>query len=203
MPHTHNPYQTSKSAFDADVHKQQPVAKSGDKTLAERFRTKLCRNFVATGVCPYDTRCMFAHGEALLRTKEDNLRDGLTSEEAIKYFKREEMLAAETLQRSISRSQVAQFTPRTSKYATPYPQGCSCGCHDSYGVPHRAAYLPPPPSPSCFDLPYMPMMDGNNQWTGTAMYYDADDDVNSEPSTEVNSVIADDARSPSKLNEIF
>jgi len=56
--------------------------------LAERFKTKMCRNFVTTGVCPYEQRCMFAHGDDELRTKDMNLTDQLTTEEAIKNFQR-------------------------------------------------------------------------------------------------------------------
>ena len=56
--------------------------------LAERFKTKVCRNFVETGACPYFFRCMFAHGDHELRTKQMNMADGLYTEEAIKAFKR-------------------------------------------------------------------------------------------------------------------
>lgn len=56
--------------------------------LAERYRTKMCRNYLTTGECPYEVRCMFAHGEHELRTTEMNVRDGLITEEAIKSFQR-------------------------------------------------------------------------------------------------------------------
>jgi len=56
--------------------------------LAERFKTKPCRNYLTTGECPYQHRCMFAHGDVETRSKEQNLRDGLTSESAIKEFQR-------------------------------------------------------------------------------------------------------------------
>ena len=56
--------------------------------LAERYKTKVCRNFVSLGCCPYETRCMFAHGEEELRNAEMNLCDGLITEEAIKSFQR-------------------------------------------------------------------------------------------------------------------
>jgi len=68
--------------------KKQTPLPDGDKVLAERFRTKLCRNFTETGSCPYESRCMFAHGDHQLRTTELNLQDGLTNEEAIRQFKR-------------------------------------------------------------------------------------------------------------------
>ena len=56
--------------------------------LAQRFRTKLCNKFAECGSCPYLHRCMFAHGEAELRTAGQNVADGLVSEEAIRAFKR-------------------------------------------------------------------------------------------------------------------
>ncbi|EKF32274.1 hypothetical protein MOQ_003879 [Trypanosoma cruzi marinkellei] len=57
--------------------------------LAERYKTKFCRNYVLTGICPYQRRCMFAHGEYELRTPEMNIRDGLVTEEAIRLFRRQ------------------------------------------------------------------------------------------------------------------
>lgn len=63
---------------------------SGSKSiLAERYKTRPCRNWTANGFCPYEERCMFAHGEEELRTKEMNYADGLTTEEAIKQHQRE------------------------------------------------------------------------------------------------------------------
>jgi len=56
--------------------------------LAERFKCKMCRNYVVNGACPYESRCMFAHGEHELRTMEMNLKDGLITEEAIKSYQR-------------------------------------------------------------------------------------------------------------------
>eukprot|EP00388_Colpodella_angusta_P010688 GDKJ01027734.1.p1 GENE.GDKJ01027734.1~~GDKJ01027734.1.p1 ORF type:complete len:301 (+),score=35.05 GDKJ01027734.1:113-904(+) len=75
---------------------QSPTAASGihiplqdeRHILAERFKTKVCRNFITQGFCPYESRCMFAHGDAEMRTAEMNIRDGLFTEEAIKAFKR-------------------------------------------------------------------------------------------------------------------
>jgi hypothetical protein len=64
----------------------------GDKVIAERFRTKLCRNYLQhpDHPCPYEDRCMFAHGDHELRTATQNMLDGLMSEEAIREFKRKE-----------------------------------------------------------------------------------------------------------------
>jgi hypothetical protein len=57
--------------------------------LAERFKTRSCENFKRHGECSFAHRCMFAHGEEELRTTEMNLRDDLTTEEAIKTFQSE------------------------------------------------------------------------------------------------------------------
>lgn len=60
--------------------------------LADRYKTRMCRNYEETGRCPYENKCMFAHGEAELRTTEMNLEDGLVTEEAIKAFQRQQLL---------------------------------------------------------------------------------------------------------------
>ncbi|RNF00626.1 Zinc finger protein CTH1 [Trypanosoma rangeli] len=56
--------------------------------LAERYKTKFCRNYMETGMCLYGWRCMFAHGAHELRTPEMNFHDGLVTEEAIRAFRR-------------------------------------------------------------------------------------------------------------------
>lgn len=63
-----------------------------EKILAERFKTQMCRNWERKGVCPYDNKCMFAHGEKDLRTPEANVRDGLFTEESIEAFRRAQRL---------------------------------------------------------------------------------------------------------------
>jgi hypothetical protein len=57
------------------------------QVIAERFRTRLCENFMSSGGCPYGKHCMFAHGEDQLRTMERNLADGIVNEEAIRRFR--------------------------------------------------------------------------------------------------------------------
>jgi hypothetical protein len=64
--------------------------------LAERFKTKMCQNHEKNGSCPYEARCMFAHGEQDLRTKQMNLTANLVTEEAIKNFLSQRMAAART-----------------------------------------------------------------------------------------------------------
>jgi len=56
--------------------------------LAERFHTRLCKSFRKSGTCEYGAFCMFAHGKARLRTVDANVRDGLTTTEAIRAWQR-------------------------------------------------------------------------------------------------------------------
>lgn len=86
------------NATNAQAPQTQTVLAADDERhiLAERFKTKMCRNYINSGACPYEARCMFAHGDDDLRTTEMNIRDGLFTEEAIKGFKRAHRL----LQRS-------------------------------------------------------------------------------------------------------
>ena len=49
-----------------------------------RYRTKMCRNFMNDGACPFQGRCVFAHTEEDLRTTEDNRVGGITTEEALR-----------------------------------------------------------------------------------------------------------------------
>lgn len=42
----------------------------GDVAADPFYRTKLCKNFLERGVCPYEDRCWFAHGEAQLRVRD-------------------------------------------------------------------------------------------------------------------------------------
>jgi hypothetical protein len=61
--------------------------------LADRFRTKMCRNHTGNRTCPYRMRCMFAHTDDELRTPEMNFRDGLYTESAIRAFQERESAA--------------------------------------------------------------------------------------------------------------
>ena len=71
-----------------------PAPECARHILAERFKTRLCYNYIRTGNCPYESRCMFAHGEPELRTTEQNMNDGLYTEEAIKSYQRASRLVA-------------------------------------------------------------------------------------------------------------
>jgi hypothetical protein len=74
--------------------------------LAERFKSKVCKNFEEQGNCPYEDRCMFAHGAHELRSKEMNLADNLVTEEAIKAFQKARSIAARSAQKKRERDAV-------------------------------------------------------------------------------------------------
>jgi hypothetical protein len=93
----------------------------GDKVIAERFRTKLCRNYLLhpDHPCPYEERCMFAHGDHELRTAAQNMLDGLMSEEAIREFKRKETDSAKSASLSESVHISASTVPLISRSVDP------------------------------------------------------------------------------------
>jgi hypothetical protein len=64
--------------------------------IAERFKTRRCRNFEERGVCPYGLRCMFAHGTHELRSVEMNMADGLVTDDALRAHVRNLLAAAAT-----------------------------------------------------------------------------------------------------------
>jgi hypothetical protein len=51
--------------------------------IATLHKTKCCIVYHATGSCTHGASCAFAHGLKELRTQQENLRDGLTSNDAI------------------------------------------------------------------------------------------------------------------------
>ncbi|KPI82829.1 hypothetical protein ABL78_8160 [Leptomonas seymouri] len=92
MPsHTHTTFPTKKAAADHQKRVSSAAAEGKEEkhTMADRYKTKMCKNFLAKGECPYEVRCMFAHGERELRTSEENVRDGLVTDEAIKAYQRQ------------------------------------------------------------------------------------------------------------------
>jgi hypothetical protein len=78
---------------------------------AQRFRTKLCDKFATTGSCPYVHRCMFAHGEAELRTVGQNVADGLVNETSIRKYKRAQYEARKRAARSKPAAAVVDVAP--------------------------------------------------------------------------------------------
>jgi hypothetical protein len=97
--------------------------------LAERFKTSVCHHHERVGSCPYEHRCMFAHGIHELRTKEMNVADGLVTEEAIREFKRvryEAKVAAKRAALSTTSGSVAATAVlRKERVATPHEQAFS------------------------------------------------------------------------------
>ena len=67
----------------SQVSKQDKV-EARKRLFATRFKTEMCRTYSAEGACPYEGRCMFAHGAGDLRTEAMNERDGLTSALAVR-----------------------------------------------------------------------------------------------------------------------
>lgn len=80
------------------------------KILAERFKTQMCRNYERKGSCPYENKCMFAHGDADLRTPEMNVRDGLFTEESIEAFRRAQRLLKKRANQQAARLAAAAAT---------------------------------------------------------------------------------------------
>jgi hypothetical protein len=89
----------------------------GRSILAERFKTKLCQNYERAGECTFEHRCMFAHGEDDLRTKEMNIEDGLLTEEAIKDFQNAQAAAARDADRRRKRNQKKKAKLQAAKEA--------------------------------------------------------------------------------------
>ena len=101
----------------------QQASQPESRVLAERYKTKMCRNFMTTGACPYHHRCMFAHGYHELRTTDMNVQDGLMTEEAIKSFQR--------AMTAYNRGELAQQQQQQQAYTTPTaPSASSCQCDE-------------------------------------------------------------------------
>jgi hypothetical protein len=64
------------------------------RQFALRFKTQLCRSHAVDGGCLYKYKCVFAHGEAELRTEELNQQEGIVSEAAIRDWRRKNRLEA-------------------------------------------------------------------------------------------------------------
>jgi hypothetical protein len=105
--------------------------------IAKKFRTKMCQNFINTGTCPYLLRCVFAHGEEALRTLEMNLRDNITSEEAVKAFQRHEIEARQRagLPALPTNMRIPQLTPNGIVAVDRNQHQCTCGCRQPPAPP--------------------------------------------------------------------
>jgi hypothetical protein len=83
----HTPHSPAHPASPA-TGATEPVSQDHKPIHAERFKTKVCANYEKSGKCPYESRCMFAHGEHEMRSKDMNIRDNLVSEDAIRAFQK-------------------------------------------------------------------------------------------------------------------
>jgi hypothetical protein len=95
----------------------------GSTIIAKKFRTKMCKNFAQKGSCPFDSRCMFAHGKSALRSAEQNFAEGLTSETAIKEFQRRESESQSAIEDSEEFSK-----PRSTPPTDPTDEATFRGC---------------------------------------------------------------------------
>jgi hypothetical protein len=84
------------------------AASQPHSVIASRFKTKLCDHYQLNGECIFAHRCMFAHGEEDLRTTEMNLRDGLTTEEAIRALQQARLAAQRETERRRTRDDKRQ-----------------------------------------------------------------------------------------------
>ncbi len=80
-------------AVAATMNMAEEPEQQQSSVIAARFRTKLCRTFEEKGFCPYEEKCMFAHGEIQRRTTDQNLQDGIVTTDAIAAFQERERLA--------------------------------------------------------------------------------------------------------------
>ena len=52
------------------LNKLAPLTKGG-KIDPVRYKTKLCQYWLTSGVCPFEGRCIFSHGQDEIRTRPD------------------------------------------------------------------------------------------------------------------------------------
>lgn len=158
---------TAAAAAAAAAERAVERAVERKAVLADRYKTRMCRNYEESGRCPYENKCMFAHGDAELRTTEMNLEDGLVTEEAIKAFQRQQLLKKQAQQQPVvaaPQQQQAEASPSPAKrartvvrqhdvyahqpyVAQPVNYGYNyygaCQCPDCIAAT-AAAYVPPP-----------------------------------------------------------
>jgi len=96
-----------------------------------RYKTKLCKHWMETGMCPFQGRCIFSHGQEEIRTADENRAKGLTTESAL---------------REVQNRASAAVPNQTVKYS--YDKGMS---YFSFVPP---PYNPPYYCPPTSDLPF-------------------------------------------------
>ena len=61
---------TSSGSCSSSSQSDKNSVRWADTTIiSDRYKTELCRSFMETGVCTYNRRCTFAHGQEELRAK--------------------------------------------------------------------------------------------------------------------------------------
>uniref|UniRef100_A0A7S1W458 C3H1-type domain-containing protein n=1 Tax=Neobodo designis TaxID=312471 RepID=A0A7S1W458_NEODS len=105
---------------------------NNNSIVAERYKTKMCKNYEKRGECPYTFRCMFAHGSAELRTKEQNLAEGIVDQAAVFALRR----------------RMASGGGHSSRHSTGSPSAWSSG-----GGGGKKQHTPPPPPAATSDAP--------------------------------------------------
>lgn len=154
--HQHQPRFSAPRHFGGD---QQQNAHHHRYLLAERYKTKTCRNHMMTGACPYGHRCMFAHGLHELRTTDMNVRDGLMTEEAIRSFQRAmtaynrgELAQMMSQDNFVYSSGVAQYAAQPAHHdvasgAVATSATCECAnCSSARAATHNPYYAAMPPA---------------------------------------------------------
>lgn len=155
-PHQHQPRYHGARHYGGSDHQQQHHHRY---LLAERYKTKTCRNHMMTGACPYGHRCMFAHGVHELRTTDMNVRDGLMTEEAIRSFQRAmtaynrgelaQMMSQDNFVYSSGVAHYAAVAPAQQQQQQPQESAeatCECAnCHAARAT-HNPYYAAMPPA---------------------------------------------------------
>lgn len=140
--------------------------------VASRYKTSICKAHNKTGRCAHGDRCVFAHGEAELRTREANLRAGLRTPASLRVHRerggstgantgseRQSNASSErpstTASRRGSDSQPAvacnvdtpTTAPRAPQVTTSYPGSATCSSPRLRGAhnPYAAKVCPVPP----------------------------------------------------------
>ena len=81
--------------------------------FAKHFKTQLCHNFCAHGVCKYNQKCLFAHGDDDVRSVPQNVAEGLVSDKSIRTYQRQKP-GPKTAAKSQEEARSPQSSPVTS-----------------------------------------------------------------------------------------
>lgn len=89
MNHQHNEEPNTTTTYKSRLPANLPTPKPAKKdVIADRYKVKMCSHTILGEPCPYGIKCMFAHSEEELRSKEMNICDGLTTPEDIRNHQR-------------------------------------------------------------------------------------------------------------------